>query len=58
MTEEQRISQDLEAVENAVAQQRLEGLEVPAGCNRRNEAGCKGRDRGRHPQHSPQVHAR
>lgn len=29
MTEEQRINQDLEAVENAVAQQRLEGLEVP-----------------------------
>ncbi len=29
MTEEQKISQDLEAVENAVAQQRLEGLEVP-----------------------------
>ena len=29
MTEEQRIRQDLEAVENAVAQRRLEGLEVP-----------------------------
>lgn len=29
MTEEQRVSQRLEAVENAVAQQRLEGLEVP-----------------------------
>jgi hypothetical protein len=29
MTEEQKISQNLKAVENAVAQQRLEGLEVP-----------------------------
>ncbi len=29
MTEEQKVSQRLEAVENAVAQQRLEGLEVP-----------------------------
>jgi len=29
MTREQRINQNLKAVENAVAQQRLEGLEVP-----------------------------
>jgi hypothetical protein len=29
MTQEQKISQNLKAVENAVAQQRLEGLEVP-----------------------------
>ncbi len=29
MTEEQKISQNLKAVDNAVAQQRLEGLEVP-----------------------------
>lgn len=29
MTREQKISQNLEAVEDAVAQQRLEGLEVP-----------------------------
>ena len=29
MTEKQKVSQRLEAVENAVAQQRLEGLEVP-----------------------------
>lgn len=29
MTREQKISQRLKAVENAVAQQRLEGLEVP-----------------------------
>jgi hypothetical protein len=29
MTEEQKISQKLRAVENAGAQQRLEGLEVP-----------------------------
>ena len=29
MIREQKISQNLEAVENAVAQQRLEGLEVP-----------------------------
>ena len=29
MTEEQKISQKLKAVENAVAQQTLEGLEVP-----------------------------
>ena len=29
MTKEQKISQNLEAVENAVAQQRLEGLDVP-----------------------------
>lgn len=30
MSEEQKISQNLKAVENAVAQQRLEGLEVPS----------------------------
>ncbi|MFH0727325.1 MAG: antitoxin VbhA family protein [Pseudomonadota bacterium] len=29
MTREQKISQNLKAVENAIAQQRLEGLEVP-----------------------------
>lgn len=29
MTNDQKISQNLKAVENAVAQQRLEGLEVP-----------------------------
>ena len=29
MTQEQKISQNLKGVENAVAQQRLEGLEVP-----------------------------
>jgi hypothetical protein len=29
MTEEQKVSQRLKAVENAVAQQRLEGLAVP-----------------------------
>ncbi len=29
MTREQKISQNMEAVENAVAQQRLEGLDVP-----------------------------
>ena len=29
MTQEQKISQNMKAVENAVAQQRLEGLEVP-----------------------------
>jgi hypothetical protein len=29
MTQEQKISRNLKAVENAVAQQRLEGLEVP-----------------------------
>jgi hypothetical protein len=30
MTQEQKISQNLKAVENAVARQRLEGLEVPS----------------------------
>lgn len=30
MTREQKISQSLRSVENAVAQQRLEGLEVPS----------------------------
>ena len=29
MTKEEKISRNLQAVENAVAQQRLEGLEVP-----------------------------
>lgn len=29
MTRDQKISQNLKAVENAVAQQRLEGLDVP-----------------------------
>jgi len=29
MTREQKINQNLRAVENAIAQQRLEGLEVP-----------------------------
>lgn len=29
MTKEQKIIQNLRAVENAIAQQRLEGLEVP-----------------------------
>lgn len=29
MTQEQKINRNLNAVENAVAQQRLEGLEVP-----------------------------
>ncbi|MFZ2088102.1 MAG: antitoxin VbhA family protein [Desulfobaccales bacterium] len=29
MTKEEKISRNLQAVENAIAQQRLEGLEVP-----------------------------
>jgi len=42
MTREQRISQKLKAVENAVAQQRLEGLVVPPDIIAKMERAAKG----------------
>ena len=42
MTDEQKISQNLKAVENAIAQQRLEGLEVPLDVAEEMKRAAKG----------------
>lgn len=42
MTNEQKISQNLKAVENAIAQQRLEGLEVPPDVAEEMKRAAKG----------------
>ena len=42
MTAEQKISQNLKAVENAIAEQRLEGLEVPPDVAEEMKRAAKG----------------
>jgi hypothetical protein len=42
MSDEQKISRNLQAVENAIAQQRLEGLEVPPDVAEEMKRAAKG----------------